>query len=165
MGMSRAVPLLAAAVLAVSGGCGWSGLDSGPESADPRHPREPNSPPPEVQPGLTAPPPAWVESERSSRWLGYSSYCWESTCADFVERSCHSRHVPKIALRRGEVVRFHLGFRPRAVRIAFERPGGGEKKLEAAQVTSWRVDRAGVVSLSARARDGDASYIACIRLR
>lgn len=131
-------------------GCG--GEDDGGVAAPPSGPR-PSSP-------AGGPPPAWLETERGSFWLGQSTFCWDGTCADYVAPSCDSEHVPKIAVRRGELVRAHLGFEPREVSLTYF-PGGASGGTDPA----WRVEREGAFSLFAVAKEGgDASYVACLEL-
>lgn len=124
----------------------------------------PPGPPPSVPGVRSKPPPAWIETKLGDRWLGHSSYCWETTCADFVPPTCAQTRVPKIAVSRRERVRFHLGFRPR--RLELRLPSGRTVRLAAARVSAWTVTgRGGVIALFAKASKGDASYVACFRLR
>src|SRR5437773_10984712 len=45
-------------------------------------PGRPTAKPPALQqPG---PPPGWVETHARWSWLAYSSYCWKTTCADYL---------------------------------------------------------------------------------
>ena len=111
---------------------------------------------------LRTPPPAWVETARGSRWLGYSSFCWASGCADYTRPRCGDGHTPTLRLRSGERVIFHLGFAPRA--------SASFPFLPTAVTTSslnapWR----GVSRKRARSHSsfgqknrGDASYVACV---
>jgi hypothetical protein len=127
--------------------------------------------PPEDPPVLKGhnddPPPAYVVASRGSTWLAFSSYCWKSTCADFIPAVCADRGIPKLYLRRGEVIHFHLGFLPKSksVWISFKR---GMQSLPAARTIAWRVRHGGFFSLGARVRVGSAnfsaSYSGCIRL-
>jgi hypothetical protein len=127
----------------------------------------PPGPPPAVRGVKDGPPPAYVATPRGSTWLSFSSYCWRSTCADFIPASCADKGTPKLYLRRGEVIHFHLGFRPKAVWIGFKRSTA--QSLPAARTTTWRVRRRGFFSLGARVTVGgsnfSASYNGCIRLR
>ncbi len=129
------------------------------------------TPPPGPRPQVTgvkdSPPPAWIETSTGSRWLAFSSYCWKSTCADFIPRRCPSKGTPTLRLRRGETVRFHLQFRPKSVEVTVGRRR--PTVLPARRVTSWRVAREGPLSLFVRVRlsamNADASYVGCITLR
>jgi hypothetical protein len=137
------VPILAALV---AGGCASS------KSAPPRPPKL----------GRSGPPPAWVETEHASRWLGYSSYCWRSgrkgLCADYVHPSCNDkRHPPTILVHEGETVRFHLGYDPTEVTANTER-------LDASRDPRWRVEHGGFLALFTKGKAGDASYVGCVRL-
>ena len=150
-----------AALIAFLAGCA-GGTRSHPPAAEP--PRQPS-------PGgthLQGPPPAWVETARGARWLGYSSFCWQATCADYAQPRCgDERHTPTLRLRARELVRFHLGFSPSELALTFFRRG---RPLQPRQLTprstaSWRVDGGRVFTLFARVRGGaDASYVACVRL-
>jgi hypothetical protein len=118
----------------------------------------PTAPPPKVSGAGTAPPPAWVELPGAeSRWLAYGSFCWKTTCVDFLPPQMRP-DLPRARVRVGSTVRFHLGFKPSNLRL--ELVGGARTwTLRAARVSSWRVARRGVVSLTARAPGGDASYV------
>jgi hypothetical protein len=116
---------------------------------------------------LKPPPPAWVESSRGSRWLGYSSFCWGTTCADFIAPRCgDERHTPTLRLRSGERIRFHLAFTPTELGLTFFGPNHQvrQHRLPLSRTPSWHIARAGTFSLFARAKGGDASYVACVRL-
>jgi hypothetical protein len=62
----------------------------------------PKGPPPSGERGDS--PPAWIETRAGTRWLGYSSYCWNHPegnamahlCADFVAPKCSQRSVPSL---------------------------------------------------------------------
>jgi hypothetical protein len=117
----------------------------------------PSAPPPKVSGAGTAPPPAWVErADAPSRWLAYGSFCWKTTCADFLPPQMRL-DLPRAQVRVGSTVRFHLGFKPSKLRL--ELVGGARTwTLRPSRVSSWRVVRRGVVSLTAHAPGGDASY-------
>jgi hypothetical protein len=143
-------------------GCGGSGSLS-PRGGGAQPPRQPA---PQVG-RLKPPPPAWVETSRGSRWLGYSSFCWGTTCADFIAPRCgDARHTPTLRLRRGELIRFHLAFRPTELGLTFFGPKHRlqQDRLPLSRTPRWHVARAGTFSLFARAKGGDASYVACARL-
>jgi hypothetical protein len=126
----------------------------------------PPGPPPVLRGATDGPPPAYVATSRGSTWLSFSSYCWKSTCADFIPVTCADKGIPKLYLRRGEVIQFHFGFKPKEVWIGFKR---STQSLPAARSSTWRVGHSGFFSLGARVRVGganfSASYIGCIRLR
>jgi hypothetical protein len=126
----------------------------------------PPGPPPVLRGATDGPPPAYVATTRGSTWLSFSSYCWKSTCADFIPATCTDRGIPKLYLRRGEVIHFHLGFKPKEVWIGFKR---STQSLPAARTSTWRVRRSGFFGLGARVRVGSANYSAsysgCIRFR
>jgi hypothetical protein len=147
-------------VIVVVAGCGASSTSSpAPDT------RPPSYAAPRTR-SIKGPPPAWVETSRGSRWLGYSSFCWRTTCAHFIPPRCGERHTPTLRLRRGETIRFHLGFTPTAVGVSVFDPSTPPERhdLEPSRIPSWRVERAGAFSLFARAaKDGDASYVACVR--
>jgi hypothetical protein len=128
----------------------------------------PPEPPPVLKGHNDGPPPAYVVTSRGSTWLAFSSYCWKSTCADFIPALCTDKGIPKLYLGRGEVIHFHVGFQPksRSVWIGFKR---GMQSLPATRTIAWRVRHGGFFSLGARVRVGSAnfsaSYSGCIRLR
>jgi hypothetical protein len=161
--------LLVVAALTLAG-CGAERPAAPAKDAGPRLP--PRSGPAERPPRLeNGPPPAWIETERGAYWLSFSSYCWEAQrtalCADFIAPA--DRHdLPSMRVRRGEVVRFHLAFRPAEVSLQFFSKGGSPAgfSLEPRRVMSWTVERGGPMSLLARApKAGDASYVAILVLR
>jgi hypothetical protein len=129
-------------------------------------PGPPPGNPPAVRGVKDGPPPAYVATRHGSTWLAFSSYCWRSTCADFIPASCRDRGTPKLDVHTGDVVRFRLGFTPKAVWIGFARSKA--QPLPAARWTSWRVTRGGFFSLGARVTVGgsnfDASYNGCLRV-
>lgn len=127
----------------------------------------PSQPPPRVAGAGPAPPPAWVETVRGSRWLAFSSFCWsrggKSRCTDFFPESMRT-DVPRIRVEQGERVRLHLGFEAREVLLSM----GGKRKLylrrTATRTIAWRVSGIGLIGLLAYARGGgSASYVARFR--
>jgi hypothetical protein len=140
-----------------------TGQTTSPPSSETSQPTTPKPKPPRAD----GPPPAWLETEKASFWLGYSSYCWGTACVDFVSPSCGDpKHTPRIPVRRGELVTAHLAFRPTQLGLSYS----GESAAESVKFTtlsrtpSWRAEREGAFFLFARAkRDGDASYVACIK--
>lgn len=74
-------------------------------------PAPPKSPRPKVGGLLSGPPAAWISTNRRSFWLGYSSYCWQTACVDFIAPSCREpKHTPRFVLGRGQRVTAHLAF-------------------------------------------------------
>jgi hypothetical protein len=123
---------------------------------------EPAEPTPTVEGARATPPPAWIETRRGERWLAFSSYCWSSTCVDFQPAEQRT-DVPRIAVQRDEVVRFHLGFEPTEATL---RVGSKTYTLEAQRVTSWRVaGGGGFAFLEAKGEPGTASYVARLLVR
>ncbi len=114
------------------------------------------------------PPPAWIETNAGSHWLGYSTYCWShpegttraGVCVDFVAPACSAPGVPDIPVHQGELVRAHLGFRPTEASVGYE-PGAGGLPLAPAKVLEWHMARHGVFSLFLRVSGGDATYVGC----
>jgi hypothetical protein len=147
--MIGVLAVLAAVLLGVSAGGGAENAVVTQRAA----PAERPSALPPLIGGRNAPPPAWVETERGSFWLTYSGYCWAIRCVKEGGVMLDSA-VPRIVVRRGEVVRFHLGFQPRHVTLAV----GPARSIrpEPARTLSWRVDRGGVVSLLAYSARGEA---------
>ena len=148
---SLVVGLMAASLSACGGSAGFPAL-TGP-------PGEPPS-----APGVDrSPPPAWVQTARGARWLGYSSFCWDGLCADYAGPRCGDADTPTLQLTRGEVVTFHLAFAPSESGI-FRGPRARTKRLELVRNPTWRVRAAGGFTLFVRPkRGGDASYTGCVR--
>lgn len=117
----------------------------------------PKEPPPTVPGVQSAPPPAWIETRAGDRWLAFFSYCWTSTCID--SRPVEQRiDVPRIRVVRGELVRFHLGFRPTSLTL---KVGTRSYRLQPARVASWRAAGAGgVLEVTGRMSGLRASYVA-----
>jgi hypothetical protein len=125
-------------------------------------PGRPTMPPPVVQ-GAAGPPPAWVESRTRSLWLAYSSFCWRTTCADYVHPLSRA-DLPQLRLPPGALIRVHFAFRPREVHaITFVGKTGKGVALKPARITTWRPRQRGVVSFDVRGPGGSASYV--VRLR
>jgi hypothetical protein len=155
-------------------GCSGSGkpdaAPSPPSSSPPASSALPKAPRPNIAGVPDGPPPAWLETERGSFWLGYSSYCWGRACVDFIPPACNDpKHTPRIVLRRGEHVTAHLPFTPTELGLALMRPRGSsatkQRKLRLSSEPSWVIRQPGPFSLFARAKPGDASYVACVVLR
>jgi hypothetical protein len=126
-----------------------SGADSVEGSSRAAEP--PSTPPPATVPG-NAPPPAWVETESGSYWLVYSGYCWGPRCVKHGAVLLDVK-VPRVQVRRGEVVRFHLGFQPRRVTLSFDR--GRIVRLRPERTMSWRVERGGIAYLQTYTARGE----------
>jgi len=165
------VRLLIVALIALATGCGGGSVGDPPsdetEGPAPMAGR-PSEPAPKLDSSLAGgPPPAWLETPAGSFWLGYSSYCWGSECADFIAPSCDDpKHTPKVTVRRGDTVTAHLGFEPTELALTFldgtSRSSRERQKLEPTPTPSWQLEQDGAFSLFARAEGRDASYVACI---
>jgi hypothetical protein len=135
---------------------------SPPASAPPAPTSGPLNPPPTL--GANGPPAAWIETEAGAFWLGYSTYCWKTVCADYMAPSCRTGgDVPEIAVRSGEEVRFHLGFEPNSVVLTFFGTSVEQEELSASATPAWRVQRDGAIAVFSTADGRDASYAACLR--
>ena len=161
----RARTVLAFVVIAVLAACGGREQRTGKPTRDAAAP--PGEPKVAVA-DLEGPPAAWLETERGSVWLGFSTFCWKTACADYVAPSCAAqRHVPRIVVRRGELVTAHLAFTPRKLTLTYFLDGEPtseppHQRLRATKEPAWRVEREGAFSLSAVAdAGGDASYVGC----
>ena len=102
----------------------------------------------------------------SSHRLAQSSYCWQTTCADFVPPRCGDGRTPSIRVRRGVLVHFRLGFSTREVVLTVGDPAQHRPvRLRTTPPIRWEVTRGGVALLFARAKTGgDSSYAACLKL-
>lgn len=138
--------------------CGGDTGGSGP-TAVAKPPRNP----PVLRGENGRPPPAWIETARGRQWLGYSSFCWGRTCADYIPPRCGDPRTPTLRMGRGDLVRFHLGFEPTEVSI--QRGLHSPAPLKTSPAPTWRVRAAGTFRLFARAKSpgGNASYVACVR--
>jgi hypothetical protein len=122
----------------------------------------PKEPPPTVPGVNSAPPPAWIETRAGDRWLAFFDYCWARTCADSrpIEQR---RDIPRLRVARGELVRFHLRFRPSSLRVEH---GRKTYVLPAQRVAAWRVrGGTGYLKVTARAKPGRAEYAARVVVR
>ncbi|MDX6644704.1 MAG: hypothetical protein QOK40_431 [Miltoncostaeaceae bacterium] len=111
--------------------------------------------------GSLSPPAAWVETAGGDRWLAFSTSCWTRGCIDYISPEMR-RDLPRIGVRPGERVVFHLGLEPRALTL---RVGRRSYALPASGAPSWRVRGGGVVVLQAFAPRGDAAYVARFIIR
>jgi hypothetical protein len=111
--------------------------------------------------GRNSPPPAWIETEAGTYWLGLSSYCWRNgkhgVCADAAAPKCGLKGIPDVSVSEGETIRAHLGYDAGEASV-----DGAETKLEG-RIASWRVDSAGPFMLFTKDAANDASYVACAR--
>jgi hypothetical protein len=106
--------------------------------------------------------PGRVARHPGRRPLGYSTYCWTTQCADYINPEMRD-DLPTIAVRRGQVVRFRLGFIPTSLSLQV---GGRSYELKPKQNAAWRVrGKGGVLVLFATAEGGDASYVAKLRVK
>jgi hypothetical protein len=167
--MRRLIPILVVIFLA---GCGGTATHpAGPTSPAASQPHPPSTPRPTLTGFSSRPPAAWLETDTGSFWLGYSSYCWTTVCADFVAPSCDdAEHTPKITVRRDELVTAHLGFEPTELGLQYlsgsQAPTARDQRtLELNRSPSWHAERDGAFSLFARTKGGDASYVACFEFR
>jgi hypothetical protein len=121
---------------------------------------KPGTPPPNVAGTTGEPPPAWFALGGRSDWLAYSSFCWTTTCVDFLPPARRT-DLPTIAARPGQRLGIHLAFVPRSilVRLLATRQA---YPLIAARDTSWRVRGSGAILIEARGARGSASYAARI---
>jgi hypothetical protein len=148
---------LVVALLVALAGCGGSDPERGAAG--------PADPPPAA--GANAPPPAWVEKEAGASWLGYSTFCWKNLCADAAQPACGSEGVPSLEVRRGERVRYHLGFEPQGdvTLNAFGGPSPRSRTIGSGREGGWTVDDDGAFAIfSAAQAGGDASYVGCFVL-
>lgn len=107
------------------------------------------------QPG---PPPAWVETATTSRWLAFSSYCWNTTCVDMLPPTTRP-DLPQITVHRRQLVRFHLGFTPQqATATVLSGSSSSRFSLPRARTMSSRASKSGILTLELHAAAGSASY-------
>ena len=167
--MPASLVVILAALALTATGCGSEQETSDAPADDAALPAKPEGPPPKLD--VAAPPPAWVETESDAVWLAYSTYCWKTVCADYVDLRCGAANIPTIRVKPGEKVRFHLGFSPRSLGLTLYGPqsestdvGPATAPLRAERTVEWQVHRDGAVALGATARKGgDARYAACFR--
>jgi hypothetical protein len=117
----------------------------------------PPGPPPQVGGVTSFPPPAWIEAGTVRRWLAYGSYCWRTSCVDMIPNAQRD-DLPLVRVRRGRVIRVHLGFRPRS---AVVRVGA----TVVSRTTSWKAKRSGFVLVDVRGTKGSAGYVARLVVR
>jgi len=123
--------------------------------------------PPGVPPRLkqSGPPPAWIETRARSRWLHFSSYCWNTVCVDMPpvqERA----DLTVLTARAGDLLRMHLAFRPREVHLTIYRGlRFTHYRLPRHRILSWRARGSGVIALDAESSAGSASYVIRLQTR
>jgi hypothetical protein len=134
----------------------------------------PTAPPPG---GSGGPPAAWVETSHGDRWLGFGGGCWAASAA--APPMCAlvpptAPGMPRIRMRAGETVIFHLGFVPTGVvglRGNIRTSGtrtllGRAYRLGASEVVRWTVrGRSGRAQLSAPAAQGGPAYLFDVVIR
>ena len=127
-------------------------------------PGPPATKPPDVK-GAAGPPPAWLETRTRSLWLAFSSFCWKTTCADYLPPQSRT-DLPVVAVRRGAMVRVHFAFAPSQVHATtFVGTTLEHATLRPARTVAWRPTLTGVVTFDVRAASGSASYVARVRVR
>lgn len=119
----------------------------------------PAAQPPKVTGAEAAPPPAWIELPAArSRWLAYSSFCWRTSCVDFLPPQMRP-DVPHVRVGLGKRVRFHLAFEPTRLTLELGGTAGRSWRLAPDRASSWRVAARGLFVLHARGASGSASYL------
>jgi len=114
--------------------------------------------------GAAGPPPAWLETRTRSLWLAYSSFCWKTTCADYLPPQSRT-DLPVIAVHRGAMVRVHFAFAPRQVHATtFVGTTLKHAILAPGRIVTWRPRLTGVVSFDVRGAAGSASYAFRVRV-
>lgn len=114
---------------------------------------------------LAQPPPAYLLVGTHRFRLAQESYCWGRVCADYIPAHCDDGRTPTIRLRSGALVRIALAYPALEVTAAFgEPPRVRSAKLDPVR-PEFRVRRSGLFGVFTRARSGDSSYAACIRVR
>ena len=121
---------------------------------------KPGTPPPNVAGTTGEPPPAWFQLGGRAQWFAYSSFCWTTTCVDFLPPARRT-DLPKVAARAGQTLAIHLGFVPKRVSVRVLETSK-TYALVAGRDTSWRVRGSGIVLVETRGAKGTASYAARI---
>jgi hypothetical protein len=143
-----AVALVAALAIAVPAALAWPG--------------PPKTPPP-TPPLPIAPPPAWIETQAKSAWLFYGVYCWKTTCADLIPPETRPG-LPIFTVARQQTLRVHLGFAATSATVSINKRKVAAKLDARKRIISWSATRAGILTISARASAGSASYVARLRI-
>ena len=140
--------LVAALAIAVPAALAWPG--------------PPKTPPP-TPPLPIAPPPAWIEIQAKSAWLYYGVYCWKTTCADLIPPEMRPG-LPVFVAARQQTLRVHLGFAATSATVSIDRRKLPAKLDPRRRIISWNAAHAGILTISARASAGSASYVARLRI-
>jgi hypothetical protein len=148
--MKRALTALVFAVSATPAALAWPG--------------PPNAPSPTPPQPTGAPPPAWIETRARAAWLFYDTYCWQTACVDMIPPQTRPG-LPLFTVSRGVAIRVHLGFAAKSASVSVDRRPIRSTLTGARRIVSWRAGRAGILTVSARASVGDASYVARLRVR
>lgn len=119
----------------------------------------PSSPPPDVGGTIGAPPPAWIDSGRRSRWLAYGTYCWRTACVDMLPPESRPE-PPRIKVRPGQTLWVHLAFTPGRASVQVLQAGTSVTLASTGRRTLTFRARRGVLIVSAMGFRGSASYIA-----
>jgi hypothetical protein len=126
-------------------------------------PGPPKTAPPRVK-GAPGPPPAWLETRTRSLWLAFSSFCWKTTCADYLPPQSRT-NLPVIRVRHGALLRVHFAFAPRQVHATtFVGATLKHATLRPSRIVTWRPTLTGVVSFDVRSAAGSASYVVRARI-
>ena len=118
---------------------------------------KPGTPPPNVAGTTSEPPPAWFQANRRVEWFAYSSFCWTTSCVDFLP-PVRRTDLPRVSVRPGQVLAIHLAFVPRSVLVR-NVTTKASYPLAARRDTAWRVRGSGIVLVEVRAAKGSASYL------
>jgi hypothetical protein len=125
-------------------------------------PGRPTKPAPNP-PAEGAPPPAWIETQAKSAWLAWGSYCWKTACVDMIPPQSRP-DLPTFEVKRGSVVRVHLGFAAKSVSVSVGNRAVTPKLDTTKTIASWSATRGGILTIFLR-KAGDASYVARLRVR
>ena len=97
-------------------------------------------------------------------WLFYGTYCWKTTCVDLIPPETRPG-LPVFAVLRGQKLRVHLGFAASSATASIDRRKLTVKLDASRHIIAWSAGRAGILTISARASSGSASYVARLRIR
>jgi hypothetical protein len=100
-----------------------------------------------------------------SRWLEFSSYCWNKVCVEMAPVQART-DLPVLIARTGALLRIHLAFRPRDVHLTVYRGlRFRHYRLPRHRILSWRARGPGVIVLDVKAAAGSASYLIRLHTR